>query len=184
MNKMKLPMKKYLRQFAYASFPRPFDVAVLGLGNELVGAEVGVFEGIHARLLVKNNSVARLYCIDPYRIYEDLKLDTNMPKAKARAIERLKFSGKVVWMFENSVEASFRIFHELDFVYIDAAHNYKNAVADIDAWWPLVKPGGIIGGHDFHHTWPGVVRAVTEFSVKKGLDLCCETPDWWVVKLK
>ena len=36
----------------------------------------------------------------------------------------------------------------LDGVFIDAAHDYANALADIQAWKSKVKPGGFFGGHD------------------------------------
>jgi len=50
----------------------------------------------------------------------------------------------------------------LDFVFIDAGHEYKNVIKDIRAWYPKVKPGGIISGHDYH--WDcGVYTAVNEF---------------------
>ena len=39
----------------------------------------------------------------------------------------------------------------LDFVFIDAAHDYENVLADILAWAPKVKSQGIISGHDWHH---------------------------------
>jgi hypothetical protein len=35
-------------------------------------------------------------------------------------------------------------------------------MADIHAWWPLVRNGGVIAGHDFNHKWPGVERAVAD----------------------
>lgn len=55
-----------------------------------------------------------------------------------------------------------------EFVYIDAAHDYDSVKADIHAWWPIVKIGGYIGGHDYSESWPGVVRAVDEFFSDKG----------------
>lgn len=50
----------------------------------------------------------------------------------------------------------------LDFVFIDASHDYDNVKADILAWRPKIKPNGFMGGHDFHSLFPGVVQAVTE----------------------
>lgn len=37
----------------------------------------------------------------------------------------------------------------LDFVYLDADHSYAAVISDIEAWYPLVRSGGIICGHDF-----------------------------------
>ena len=39
--------------------------------------------------------------------------------------------------------------NSLDFVYIDACHQYDDVVEDIKLWEPKVRPGGWIGGHDF-----------------------------------
>lgn len=60
----------------------------------------------------------------------------------------------------------------LNFVFIDAAHDYNSVCEDIKAWLPKVKVGGIISGHDY---WQGndVTRAVndtlTDFSVGYGV---------------
>jgi hypothetical protein len=59
-----------------------------------------------------------------------------------------------------SVEAAVRFDDQsLDFVFIDAAHDYTSVAADIRAWFPKVKVGGYLGGHDYG-TWDGVTRAV------------------------
>lgn len=50
----------------------------------------------------------------------------------------------------------------LDFVMLDASHEYADVKDDIIAWLPKIKSGGILSGDDYHHTWPGVVQAVTE----------------------
>jgi predicted O-methyltransferase YrrM len=47
-----------------------------------------------------------------------------------------------------------------DMVFIDAAHDYDNIHADISAWLPLVRPNGLICGHDMGY--PPIVRAVGE----------------------
>lgn len=58
----------------------------------------------------------------------------------------------------------------LDFVFIDASHKYDDVKADIEAWYPKVKQGGIIAGHDYP-SWSEVVLAVDEFFKNNGLNL-------------
>ncbi len=48
------------------------------------------------------------------------------------------------------------------FVWIDAVHDYEHVTEDIKAWKPLIRPGGILGGHDHTGAWPGVEKAVKE----------------------
>lgn len=36
-----------------------------------------------------------------------------------------------------------------DFVYVDARHDYKGVLVDLQAWWPLIRDGGIMAGHDY-----------------------------------
>lgn len=49
----------------------------------------------------------------------------------------------------------------VDVVFIDADHSYEAVVADIKAWWPKLKPGGVLAGHDIH-TYDTVHRAVAD----------------------
>ena len=49
-----------------------------------------------------------------------------------------------------------------DFIYIDGIHTYEQVKIDIDNYLPLLKQGGIIGGHDYGPHWPGVNKAVDE----------------------
>jgi hypothetical protein len=50
-----------------------------------------------------------------------------------------------------------------DFVFIDADHTYESLLADLRAWWPLVRSGGAIAGHDHTPNFPGIERACREF---------------------
>lgn len=49
----------------------------------------------------------------------------------------------------------------LDFVFIDASHEYADVKDDIQAWIKKVKPGCYIGGHDYPGA-VGVKQAVDE----------------------
>merc|ERR1711862_107272 len=40
--------------------------------------------------------------------------------------------------------------NSLDVVYIDGDHKWWSVLQDIVAWWPKVRPGGFMMGHDFH----------------------------------
>ena len=51
-----------------------------------------------------------------------------------------------------------------DVIYIDAGHDYDHALADIQAYWDIVRPGGVIFGDDYKLDWIGVVRAVHDFA--------------------
>src|ERR1700687_2229425 len=69
----------------------------------------------------------------------------------------------------------------LDFVFIDASHDFASVRADIAAWWPKVKVGGVLSGHDFDtKTDPEVVQAVTTSFSPKALKIMNRT--WSVVK--
>ncbi len=61
-----------------------------------------------------------------------------------------------------SVRAAALIKDGLDFVFIDAAHDYQSVLDDIRVWLPKVRSGGILSGHDYSDTFPGVVQSVRE----------------------
>lgn len=75
-----------------------------------------------------------------------------------------------------SVKAS-KLFDDesLDAVFIDASHEYQDVLDDIRHWYPKVKKGGKISGHDYvpgHKvSEAGVVRAVNQFFFGKNLEI-------------
>lgn len=57
--------------------------------------------------------------------------------------------------------------HSLDFVFLDAAHDYDSVCKDIMSWLPKVKVGGVLAGDDYgipgeEPVWPGVRKAVDD----------------------
>jgi predicted O-methyltransferase YrrM len=54
----------------------------------------------------------------------------------------------------------------IDFLYIDADHGYDGVMADLEAWVPHVRSGGLIVGDDYGNAiYPGVARAWDGFEL-------------------
>jgi methyltransferase family protein len=68
-----------------------------------------------------------------------------------------------------------------DLIYIDASHEEEDVAADLDAYLPLVKPGGILFGDDYG-IWPGVTRAVDRFAAENQLTLEIAHRMFWMFK--
>ncbi len=49
-------------------------------------------------------------------------------------------------------------------VHTDAAHDYDEVMRDASTYWQLLRPGGYLIGDDYDEAWPGVMKAVDEFS--------------------
>ena len=68
---------------------------------------------------------------------------------------------------------------QADIIYVDAAHEYNAVMADLNAFYPLLKPGGIMFGDDYYPpSWPGVVQAVNEFATANNLTLSVNGVIW------
>lgn len=51
----------------------------------------------------------------------------------------------------------------LEWVHLDARHDYASVRADIASWLPKITPGGWLSGDDYdEEKWPDVVRAVRD----------------------
>ncbi len=71
---------------------------------------------------------------------------------------------------------------QADMIYVDADHEYEGVLADIEAYWPLVRPGGVLLGDDFVQEWPGVIRAVCDFSNRIGVEYATVEEKWYMQK--
>ena len=81
-----------------------------------------------------------------------------------------------------SVNAS-RLFPDasLEWVHLDARHDYRSVKADIEAWLPKLRIGGWLSGDDYdREKWPEVVRAVEE--LLPGAKSWCQSQWRWVVE--
>lgn len=117
-----------------------------------LGVEVGVQAGLYAETLCQRIPGVHLYAVDPWLPY--VRHEERVTEAKAEALYRssvgLLEPYHVTIMRMTSLEAAqgFRD-ASLDFVYLDADHEFSAVAADLAAWVPKVRRGGVIAGHDF-----------------------------------
>lgn len=75
-----------------------------------------------------------------------------------------------------------------DWCFIDGDHTKDAVKADIEAWYPLVRDGGVVSGHDWLHPKErrngqfGVAKAVNEYAETNNLKLNVEGSVWWIQK--
>jgi len=152
------------------------------------GAEVGVLAGkTSARLLAALPNLETLFMVDAwfgfaadsrYALSADEaagQTTAQMVACLRQAVEGTQFAaerrtilrGLSVEMAERVADAS------LDFVFIDADHSEAGCRSDVDAWWPKLRPGGLLCGHDWDNPegpdW-GVRRAVDAFRRENAID--------------
>jgi len=173
---------------SYASYPRSMVKFLRAYANEksLIGAEIGVWAGDNALSILEQLNIKKLFLIDPYIPYVNSIGEVSNP-SRALSIckdKMVKFNDKVKFIIKKSSEAVNDVPDNLDFVYIDGNHDYEFVKRDIEFYYPKVRSGGVLGGHDFLVTdnFKGVVNAVIEFVVEERLKLFAEKNDWWVVK--
>ena len=148
------------------------------------GVEVGVQEGRYSEHLLKHWRGAHLISADPwaeqvlerYRDMASVKQPTHdlyHRRTMARLAPYRQRSS--IWRL-TSAEAADRLpHHAIDFVYVDARHDYESVKEDLHLWADRVRPGGILAGHDyFDATHPsfgdyGVRSAVDEFCAARHL---------------
>lgn len=179
----------------------PLLAEAMGLQGE--GVEVGVFEGYFSERILTDSKLNRLYSIDPWREFSKSeypdRANTKQSELDARfeqVSERLERFGERSKILRTTSKEAAKQFApaSLDFVYIDANHTFEGCLADLQSWWPKLRPGGLIAGDDYcdgvlSGTNYGVKSAVSTFFNE--LDqpfqhtyqaLHAHWPNWYAVK--
>jgi len=99
-----------------------------------VGAEIGVWDGVNAKVMLDTIPDLKLYLVDPYLDYPLARRQrgqSRLDRAKERA-GRATEGRNVEFMYLHSEQAAAKIPDKsLDFVYIDGNHKYDYAMLDI-----------------------------------------------------
>lgn len=165
--------------------------------HNAVVIEVGVQEGTFASFILKKTNPKKLFLIDCWRhqdsiVYDDKEAnlpDDQQEKLYLAVKKHFANDPRVIIIRKFSTEAASQFADEsIDWIYIDANHSYPTAKEDLDLWWPKVKKGGILSGHDYIvRPSFGVVQALNEFLIKNKLSLSYLTVeegqhDSWAIK--
>lgn len=141
------------------------------LGDGIVGVEVGVCKGENIKALLDNcPNIAKIYGVDPWVAYQDKLTITQATADEWYALTKKNLKG---YWYDNEVELirkpslqAVKLFSDnsFEFVYIDGDHSFAAALNDMRAWWPKVKPGGLLCGHDYRAKDKEVRAAVEKFT--------------------
>jgi len=152
-------------------------------------AEIGVWKGHMSIVLLGHIPSIKVYhLVDSWQSYEeyeesgDRKAGTDLSIARIVCENRLeRYAQKLVWHQAFSIDAVEEIEdRSLDLVFVDANHAYEYVKDDITNWWPKIREGGIMAGHDHSPKFAGVSKAVHEAfgnNVHLGPDAV-----WWKFK--
>ena len=69
----------------------------------------------------------------------------------------------------------------VDFVFEDSSHKNPQLKDNLQFWWPKVKPGGVLAGHDYNPNYPDIIREVLNFA-RNAIEVHIIGTLWWVVK--
>lgn len=174
---------------------------IRGLKTEnLRGAEIGVASGDTSRALLERFPKLRLQMIDswstygeshPYFISGDGCAKLTAEQQSQRAMQAAQATGfaskrRTILALDSGAAADRVEKESLDFLFVDADHTYQGLRADLQAWWPRVRPGGVMFGKDYGGVRDrlglfGVSQAVDEFADRYGQSVKRSSGSVWSI---
>jgi len=141
--------------------PSRLELPILLNARRLLGTgvEVGVDEGVFSDYLLTWWRGQRLISVDawmemPANEYADTcnTSQLSMEEKYERSRSLLSSHGaRSEIRRELSVEAAAKVEpRSLDFVYLDARHDFDGVTEDLHAWFGKIRPGGLMAGHDYN----------------------------------
>ncbi len=146
----------------------------------IAGAEIGVLAGKTSRALLEALPALHLTMVDAWEpAAPGSRYAASGDEAAAKSAEALREDMRRAIQVTDFAAARRRVLRgasvemaalvaddSLDFVFLDAEHTREAVLEDLAAWWPKVRAGGLVSGHDWDNpdgpAW-GVREAVEEF---------------------
>ena len=163
--------------------------------NAVRGVELGAWKGVGTRGLLAAMPTLQLTAIDAWDtgVVNDASKYCSLSADGWRAVELEcraavePFSGRIN-IRKTLTSDTADVPPGLDFVFVDADHSYEGCKSDIATWWPLVRPGGYICGHDYGaapdspYYKPGTTRAVDEFAAQVAEPITRGADHTWFIR--
>lgn len=164
------------------TYPELYKSMVEKVNDKAHFVEVGVWKGMSASYMaveiINSGKQIKFDCVDNWEMIDPLiaeELYEGIWETFQTNIEPVKHIINPVRAISWEAAEQYKD-KSLDFVFIDASHDYESVKKDIEAWLPKVKKGGVIAGHDYD--WcEGVIYAVNEIFGKENIT---ETERCWV----
>jgi predicted O-methyltransferase YrrM len=137
------------------------------INEHTIMVEIGSFSGVSSELFSLH--CKEIHCVDLWDTYWEIE-DKQRTEFAEYTFNKLVSNYNNIKKIKDSSTNAANMFQDksLDFVYIDAAHDYENVKKDILAWLPKVKDGGYIAGHDYRYDPNiGVYEAVNDIFVEE-----------------
>lgn len=133
--------------------------------------EVGCWLGVSTLFMASHlPEGGKLYAVDHWLGSEEHQQRTCIPYLYEQFLSNVihaNLTEEIIPIRLPSLEAANSLPVKVDMIYLDASHQEEDVLADLKAWMPRLKPGGILCGDDWN--WPAVRRAVLNFACEKGL---------------
>ena len=130
-------------------------------GKNLYGVEVGVDVGAHAESILTHCDVQKLWLVD---IWQNQWMEGYCAGRLTRWFHSVEMVKKPSLDAAKVFEADY-----FDFIYLVQLHAYETVKADFEAWWPKLRPGGILALRNYAEKNAGLKKAADEFIRDNGI---------------
>jgi predicted O-methyltransferase YrrM len=145
-------------------------------------AEIGAYYGRSTRALC-DHAAGKVHTYDDFYGPRDLAMDW-----RTRGIIREVFDKNLA----DHLESGMLIVHDedhgtveplglFDMIFIDGSHEYFDFKHDLEVWIPHISEGGMLCGHDYDISYPGILRALAETFAQNQTVVAPNTTIWYAV---
>lgn len=153
------------------TYPKLYKSVVDRFSNGSRFVEVGSWKGKSSAFMcveiANSGKDIEFFCVDTWAGSIEHQNFKDLDKLYFTFLDNMRPLESLYFPLKLSSKEAYKKFKDesLDFVFIDASHEYEDVLEDLKIWFPKVKKGGVFAGHDCYPNnpeWGGVYKAVQE----------------------